>query len=187
MVVSEMLLPSTMLSILIGSLSLETLWQYLHGSSSSQWNATWIQGNCTLTQWSFAKQCGSYRLKLLVPKVNLLNSFVSPSTCLENFDKTCGGFIVLYICMKVPKGEACWSRLSLISIWKYYGILNNDMKQRRRRVDPWSNRSKKPRRKATRKAIGKTLEAIGSQEQEKLKKNYRNPSWSQRVRGKSYW
>lgn len=115
-------------------------------------------------QWSFTKQCGSYRLKLLVPKVNLLNSSVLASTCLrfhisynpihkgrvsqgdffflcnldenpvemwydtscmmslsmENFGKMCGGFSMLYICMKVLKGEAYQSTMSLnVSIDAY--------------------------------------------------------------------
>jgi len=128
-----------------GSLSLEKLWQYLDGSSWSQWHALWIHGNFTLTQWSFTKQCSSYRLKVLVPKVNLLNSSIWASIFLRfyivynliykgrvsqgalfflcslydnlvemwyeiscmtslsmaNFDKTCRGFSVLYIRMKV--------------------------------------------------------------------------------------
>ena len=37
----------------------------------------------TLTQWSFTKKCRSYELKLLVSKVNLLNSSILASTCLR--------------------------------------------------------------------------------------------------------
>lgn len=70
-------------AVLINSLSLEKWYQYLHGSSSGQWHAPWIQGCCTLTRWSFTKQFRSYELKLLVLKVNLLNSSVSASTCLR--------------------------------------------------------------------------------------------------------
>ena len=56
---------------------LEKLWQYLHGSSSPQWYTLQINGNCTLMHLSYTKKCGPYSLKLLVPKVNFLNSSIS--------------------------------------------------------------------------------------------------------------
>jgi len=125
----------------------------------------WIQGWYTLTQWSSPMQCGSYGLKLLVSKVNLLNSSVSALACLrfwisynliykgrvgqgaffflcslvdnpvemlyatscmtslsmDNFGKTCGTFSALYSWMKVPRGEAYQSVMSInASIASYY-------------------------------------------------------------------
>lgn len=69
--------------MLTGSLSLEKWYQYLHGFSWGQWHTTWIQGWCTLIQWSFTKKCGSYGLKLSVSKVNLLISSILASACLR--------------------------------------------------------------------------------------------------------
>eukprot|EP00253_Pinus_taeda_P014021 PITA_14021 len=56
-----------------------------------------------------------------------------------------------------------------MSIWKYSGILNDDVKPRRSRADQRTNMSKKPRRKAIREAIGNQEQEL--LEQEKLQEN----------------
>lgn len=66
-----------------GPLRLVKLWPYLHGSSSTHWSTSWIQGNLTLTQWSFTNQYGLYGLKFLVMKVFPLNSSISTSSWLR--------------------------------------------------------------------------------------------------------